>query len=79
MATIKLVGFGRILEKQLEEGKTLGEILGDIAEDLNIEITRNGVDVRVNGKPGLEDTVLEDGDVVTAIPQVKGGMCFNSS
>jgi molybdopterin converting factor small subunit len=74
MATIKLVGFGRILEKQLEEGKTLGEILGDIAEDLNIEITRNGVDVRVNGKPGLEDTVLEDGDVVTAIPQVKGGM-----
>jgi molybdopterin converting factor small subunit len=74
MATIKLVGFGRILEKQLEEGKTLGEILGDIAEDLNIEITRNGVDVRVNGAPGLEDTVLEDGDVVTAIPQVKGGM-----
>ena len=74
MANIKLVGFGRILEKQLEEGKTLGEIFGDIAEDLHIEVTRNGVDVRVNGRPGLEDTVLEDGDVVTAIPQVKGGM-----
>ena len=49
--------------------KPWGEILGDIAADLHIEVTRNGVDVRVNGQPGLEDTVLEDGDVVTAIPR----------
>lgn len=36
-------------------------------------ITTDGMEARVNGEPASMDTPLHEGDVVTLVPQIKGG------
>jgi len=35
--------------------------------------TAEGFDIRVNGQPATGDTPLNDGDIVTLVPAIKGG------
>ena len=45
-----------------------------IADALRIvEMDSNGFELRVNGAAATTDTVLNDGDIITMIPAIKGG------
>jgi sulfur carrier protein ThiS len=48
-----------------------GITLGDLLKQAGINPT--GHDIRVNGPAASLDHVLEDGDVVTIIPKIRGG------
>lgn len=65
---VKIARLGdQVVEYFIEDGATVGTILDEAG------INPEGYDLRVNGVPSSRDTTLEDGDVITLIPPVKGG------
>lgn len=73
---IKIVKLGEAIQSaHLPEGTTLGQAIGQAVDTLNLVLDASNMTFRVNGIEVDEDTVLTDGDLITAQPPaVKGGM-----
>ena len=75
---VKVVKLGAAAQTaNLPEGMTLGQAIDHMVESLELTIDAQDFSksaVRVNGQNVGEDTVLEDGDVITSTPaKVAGG------
>ncbi len=69
---IKVVKLGEAIRNaQLPEGTTLADVING---NVGLELDATAADVRVNGSNATPETVLEDGDILTAVPSVKGGL-----
>ncbi|MBI3954363.1 MAG: MoaD/ThiS family protein [Chloroflexi bacterium] len=69
-AAVRLVQLGKAIQSfRVPEGGTLEQALsmGDIA-------TRGGMDIRVNGKKVALTYALQDGDLITVVPFIRGGV-----
>jgi hypothetical protein len=65
----RVVVLGRSVRRvAFQPGATLGQVLAEAGIDTA------GRDLHVNGRPAGTDTTLADGDLVTVIPRVRGGM-----
>ena len=68
MDLIKVAKLGTaVKEVALDDGSDVGDAL------TAADIESDGFEVRVNGNPAELDTVLRSGDIITLIPQIKGG------
>ncbi len=68
---VRILQLGRrVLEHAGPPGLTLAAALQEVGL-----AAAEGLDVRVNGTPAEGSRVLQDGDVVTLIPRIKGG-CY---
>jgi len=66
---VKVARLGdQVKEFFVEEGQTVGSLLDEVGID------PEGWDLRVNGVPSSRETPLEDGDIVTLVPPIKGGI-----
>lgn len=66
---VKIAKIGsRVNEVALSDNATVAEALA--AGEQSIP---SGHELRVNGEPAGQDFELEDGDVITLVPQIKGG------
>jgi len=66
---VKVARLGdQVKEFFVEEGETVGSLLDEVGID------PEGWDLRVNGVPASRETPLEDGDIVTLVPPIKGGI-----
>ena len=66
---VRVVVLGRSVRRvPFRPGATLGGVLAGAGIDTA------GRDLHVNGRPAGPDTPLADGDLVTVIPRVRGGM-----
>jgi sulfur carrier protein ThiS len=65
---VRVLQLGRqVIDHTPTEGATVQSVLQQVG------ITDRGMDVRVNGATAEATTVLQDNDVVTVIPRIKGG------
>jgi len=65
---VKVAKLGdRVQEFYLDEGSTIGKAL-EMAG-----YTTEGFDLRVNGASADPDDELDDGDIITLVPAIKGG------
>jgi sulfur carrier protein ThiS len=65
---VKIVQLGKgILQCDLEEHAPVEVSLSKLG------ITGSGMDVHVNGRPPQPGQKLQDGDLVTIVPRIKGG------
>lgn len=64
---------GRSTEYILGENSTVQAVLDAAKADSNAFETA-GYQLRVNGEPATPTTLVDDGDVVSLMPQVKGGV-----
>lgn len=66
---VRILQLGRkVVDYQGPEGATLATALA--AVDI---VAGQGMDLRINTNPATLDAVLNQGDVVTIIPRIKGG------
>jgi len=72
----------KVLEREVEGGTTVGDVLDDLVAEYDLDVFEDGdirpqVSVMKNGKDVYHldgiDTVLEDGDAVSVFPPVAGG------
>lgn len=71
---IKIVRLGQaIQEAKLPAGTTVADAVAAACDGLELTIDAVSNEIRVNGQKVDDDTVLEDGDIVTAVPAAKGG------
>lgn len=68
VVTIRLGAYGQSPKRLsfYDKKTTLGQALKDKK--------REGLTARVNGRPQKDDYVLQDEDIVTLLPQVRGGL-----
>ena len=65
---VKIARLGdQVKEVFIEDGATVGSVLDEF------DVDAEGWDLRVNGNPSSRETSLEDGDVITLVPPIKGG------
>ena len=68
---VRILQLGRqVIDHWAEPGQTVGAALDATGIELG-----PGMDLRVDGVPADGETPLNDGDVVTIIPRIKGGTC----
>ena len=66
---VRILQLGRkVLDYEGQAGATLEAVLGAF----NVTAGQ-GMDLRINSQPATLDSVLNEGDVVTIIPRIKGG------
>jgi len=66
---VRILQLGRmVLDYEGQAGATLEAVLGAV----NVTAGQ-GMDLRINSQPATLDSVLNEGDVVTIIPRIKGG------
>ena len=68
-SAVRLVQLGKQIQSfRVPEGGTLEQALsmGDIA-------TKDGMDIRVNGKKVALNHTLQEGDLITIVPFIRGG------
>ena len=66
---VRILQLGRqVIDYRGQPGETVAVALAAIALQVG-----PGTDIRVNGMAADGTTVLQDGDVVTLIPRIKGG------
>jgi sulfur carrier protein ThiS len=66
---VRILQLGRqVIEYRGHVGDTVAAALAAVALEV-----RPGVDIRVNGMAAHGATILQDGDVLTLIPRIKGG------
>ncbi len=66
---VRILQLGRqVIDYRAEAGQTVGAALAATGIEIG-----PGMDLRVNGVPADNETLLSDGDVVTIIPRIKGG------
>jgi molybdopterin converting factor small subunit len=58
---------GEIRNLDLAQGATVGTLLDGA-------IVQSGFELRVNNVPGSSDIELQEGDIVTLVPQIRGGI-----
>lgn len=72
----------KVLEREVAEGATVGDVLDDLVDEYGIDVyedgeIRNQVSVMKNGKDVYHldgrDTPLADGDTLSVFPPVAGG------
>ncbi|WP_115864046.1 ubiquitin-like small modifier protein 1 [Halorussus litoreus] len=72
----------KTLEREYPEGTAVGEVLGDLAEEFDMNLFEDGelrqqLSIMKNGKDVVHldgvDTPLADGDVLSVFPPVAGG------
>lgn len=69
MDFIKVAKLGTsVKEVALEGGSRVSDALNAA------EVRADGFELRVNGNPVTGDAVLRTGDIVTLVPQIKGGL-----
>ena len=65
----RIVQLGRsVYHGEWPEAPTLAQALAEVG------LSAAGLDVRINGRPALPDQMLCDGDLVTIVPLIKGGI-----
>ncbi len=65
---IKIARLGRKTEEfYVDNGTTVSDLISMSS------FSSRGCQIRVNGVPANSDQVLEDGDIVTLIPMIRGG------
>lgn len=66
---VRILQLGRqVIDHRAEQGQTVGAALAATGIQLG-----TGMDLRVNGVAADGETALDDGDVVTIVPRIKGG------
>jgi hypothetical protein len=66
---VRILQLGRrVIEYRGHVGDTVAAALAAVALEVRL-----GVDIRVNGMAAHGTTTLQDGDVLTLIPRIKGG------
>ena len=66
---VRILQLGRqVIDQRVQPGQTVGATLAATGIEVGA-----GMDLRVNGTPADGETPLDDGDVVTLIPRIKGG------
>jgi len=66
---VKVAKLGsKVQELFLENGATVSSVLELAGEN------SEGYEIRVNGQPAAEDTPLSDGDIITLVPPIRGGL-----
>lgn len=72
----------KVLEREVEDGATVGDVLDDLVAEYDIDVYEDGdirsqVSVMKNGKDVYHldgrHTALEDGDTLSVFPPVAGG------
>lgn len=73
---IRIIKFGEATQfANLPEGTTLGQAIDGALDNLSVVLDASSMTFRINGVNADNDTVLEDGDLLTAQPpSIKGGM-----
>lgn len=67
MPRIRVAKLGeRVQELHLPDGATIATLLEQA-------IVQSGFELRVNNMPAKPDVELQDGDIVTLVPQIRGG------
>jgi len=66
---VRILQLGR---KVIDYEATGGATLGAALEGAGVAAAQ-GMDLRINSQPATLDTPLNEGDVVTVIPRIKGG------
>lgn len=69
MNLIKVAKLGqRVVEVALDNGATVADAIAAA------EVDDNRTQLRINGSPAEHDSVVTNGDIVTLIPSIKGGV-----
>ena len=68
MELIKVAKVGsKVSEVALDTGATVGDALKAAG------MTETGFEIRLNGAPSNTAAIVRNGDIVTLVPQIKGG------
>lgn len=72
---VRILQLGRkVLDYEAEAGSTLESALAATGVTVG-----QGMDLRINSQPAKLESVLNQGDVVTIIPRIKGGVTSSSA